>query len=67
MANLNLSDHPWIVLLSLAPLLLLVLRRCGKMGLNPVLPLAGLVGGIVLELKRSGGSLPNGLPLLDGG
>lgn len=67
MANLNLSDHSWIVLLSLAPLLLLVLRRCGKMGLNPVLPLLGVVGGFWLELMRAGGSLPNGHPSLDGG
>jgi hypothetical protein len=62
MGKLNLPDHPWIVIASLLPLLVLILRRCQKMGLNPLLPIAGVIGGFWLELKRSGGTLTDVLP-----
>jgi len=66
MGKLNLSDHPWLVMLSLLPVLLLILRRCQRMDLSPVLPLIGVAGGFWLELKRSGGDLPR-LQLPGGG
>jgi hypothetical protein len=69
MSRLDLSGHTWVAIASLLPVLVMVLRRCQKMGLNPLLPLAGVVGGFWLELKRSGGNLPNVLPpsMGDGG
>ena len=40
------------LLLYVAPVSVLVLDKCRQMGLNPLLPVAGLVIGLVIELRR---------------
>ena len=52
--NVDLTEHPLLFIASLAPILFYVVHRCKKMHLSPLLPLAGLIGGFLLELKRSG-------------
>lgn len=43
----------WLkILLYAAPVALIVYERCSKLGLAPVLPVLGLIAGIVAELKR---------------
>lgn len=34
------------------PIVLGVLNQCKKLGLNPWLPIAGLVVGLLIEMKR---------------
>ena len=61
MSKLDLTEHPWLVIASLLPIGLYVIRRCQKMDLSPLLPLAGLIGGFWLELTRSGADVSGGL------
>jgi len=43
----------WLkVFLYVAPVAALVLNKCKRMGLNPGFPVAGLVLGLLLELRR---------------
>ena len=49
----RLESLPWLELLLVAgPLSLIVHQRCNRMGLNPLLPLAGLALGVLAELLR---------------
>lgn len=47
------ESFPWLELLLVAgPLSLIVREQCSRMGLNPLLPLAGLAVGVLAELLR---------------
>lgn len=45
--------HKVKLFLYITPIALGVLNNCKELGLNPVLPVAGLVLGLLIELNRS--------------
>lgn len=49
----DMEGEDWIELLFVGtPVVALVCRQCVRVGLKPLLPVAGLVIGLLIELRR---------------